>query len=128
MMARKIWRPLFVALGCLSLALGFVGIFLPLLPTTPFVLLAAFFFSRGSERLHGWLLGHRLFGPLIRDWEAHGVIRPRAKQLATALILPLFTYTLVFVRVSGTVKAMVGGIGLAVLVFLWTRPSAPPAP
>ncbi len=128
MIVSKIWRPLFVALGCLSLALGFVGIFLPLLPTTPFVLLAAYFFSRSSERLHAWLLGHRLFGPLIRDWEAHGVIRLRAKRLATALIVPLFGYTLVFVRVAPGVKAVVGLTGVAVLVFLWTRPSAPPAP
>lgn len=126
MMVGKFWRPLFIALGWLSLALGFIGVFLPILPTTPFVLLAAYFFSRGSERLHGWLLEHRLFGHLIRDWESHGVIRPRAKWLATAMIVPLFGYTLAFVQVAPGIKAVVAVTGLLVLVFLWTRPSQPP--
>lgn len=125
-MVSKVWRPVFVCLGWLSLATGLVGIFLPLLPTTPFVLLAAYFFSRGSERSHQWLLKHRQFGPLIRDWEAHGVVRPRAKRMATALMVPLFAYTVVFVRVNWPIKLVVVAIGVSVLTFLWTRPSAPP--
>jgi uncharacterized membrane protein YbaN (DUF454 family) len=54
--------------GALALATGVVGIFLPLLPTTPFVLLAAFCFARGSPRWEAWLLAHPRFGPLVRDW------------------------------------------------------------
>lgn len=66
-----------------SLGVGFVGILVPGLPTVPFVLLSAFAAARGSERLHRWLLAHRLFGPMIVDWQAHGAVSRRAKWLAT---------------------------------------------
>jgi uncharacterized protein len=127
-MALSAWRPVFLALGWLSLGLGFVGVFLPVLPTTPFVLLAAFFFSKSSERMHRWLLAHRVFGPLVRDWQSHGVIRPKAKWLATAMMVPLFGYTLFFVTVPKPwiIKSVVGACGLAVLAFVWSRPSRPP--
>jgi len=84
-------RPLAVRLawllaGLLSLLLGIVGIFLPLLPTTPFVLLAAFCFARGSSRCEHWLLNHRVFGPMVRDWRAHRAVPLRAKQLASVMM------------------------------------------
>ena len=72
----KISRPFFLTLGYVSLGLGVIGLLLPVLPTTPFILLAAFAFSKSSEKLHGWLLNHRLYGPLITNWQRHGVIRP----------------------------------------------------
>ncbi len=71
---RFLWA--FLGLACVGLAL--VGVVLPLLPTVPFLLLAAFFFARSSERLHYWLLSHSTFGPLIDDWHSRGAIRPRA--------------------------------------------------
>ncbi len=80
-------RGLWVALGMLSLALGIVGIFLPVLPTTPFVLLAAWCFSRGSERFERWLLLHPRFGPMVRDWRANRAVPLRAKQLALVMML-----------------------------------------
>ena len=80
--ARRGMRALYAAAGCLSLLLGVVGIFLPGLPTTPFVLLAAACFAKASPRLHAWLLAHRLFGPMVRDWEAHRSLTPRTKALA----------------------------------------------
>ncbi|MDP1534595.1 MAG: YbaN family protein [Rubrivivax sp.] len=70
----------------LALATGVIGIFLPLLPTTPFVLLAAFCFSRGSERFERWLLEHRRFGPMVRDWRASRAIPLRTKQLAWTMM------------------------------------------
>ena len=81
------WRrvPWLVA-GGLSLALGIVGIFVPLLPTTPFVLLAAFCFSRGSTRCEHWLLNHPRFGPMVRDWRERHAIPLRAKQLAWTMM------------------------------------------
>ncbi|HLO94047.1 MAG TPA: YbaN family protein [Burkholderiaceae bacterium] len=83
MAPRPLWRRLvWGAAGLLSLGLGILGIFLPLLPTTPFVLLAAFCFSRSSRRCEAWLLGHPRFGPMIHDWRAHRAIPWRAKQLA----------------------------------------------
>lgn len=79
-------RVLWLLCGVASLVLGFVGIFLPLLPTTPFVLLAAFCFSRGSTRCERWLINHKLFGPMVRDWRATRAVPLRAKQLATAMM------------------------------------------
>jgi uncharacterized membrane protein YbaN (DUF454 family) len=75
--------PLLATLGTLALALGIVGIFVPLLPTTPFLLAAAACYARSSRRLHGWLLAHRHFGPSIRAFE-EGALPPRAKALALA--------------------------------------------
>lgn len=79
-------KALWLAAGWLSLVAGFIGIFLPLLPTVPFVLLAAFCFSRGSARCERWLLAHPRFGPLIRDWRENHAVPLRAKQLATVMM------------------------------------------
>ena len=79
-------RGLWLLGGALSLLTGIVGIFLPLLPTTPFVLLAAWCFSRGSARWEAWLLQHPRFGPMVRNWHAYRVIPLRAKQLATLMM------------------------------------------
>lgn len=79
-------RALWVAGGLLALGTGLVGIFLPLLPTTPFVLLAAFCFARSSPRLEAWLLAHARFGPMIRNWRDHHAIPLRAKQLAWTMM------------------------------------------
>ena len=85
--ARPLWqRVLWLLAGVLSLVTGIVGIFLPLLPTTPFVLLAAFCFSRGSTRCEAWLLNHPRFGPMVRDWRANHAIPLRAKQLAWSMM------------------------------------------
>jgi uncharacterized protein len=74
----------FLALGYLMVGLGFVGIFLPILPTTPFLILAAGCFARSSPRLERWLLDHPRFGPLLRDWRERGAIPRRAKALSFA--------------------------------------------
>ena len=79
-------RPLWLLAGVLALLTGIVGIFLPLLPTTPFVLLAAASFARGSARWEAWLLGHPRWGPIVRDWRTHRAVPLRAKQLATGMM------------------------------------------
>ena len=79
-------RAFFVGCGSISLGLGIAGIFLPLLPTTPFLLLASACFLRGSERLHRWLLSHGRLGKYIRDFEAGRGIPARAKVVAIAMM------------------------------------------
>lgn len=90
---KRLARPMWILLGILALALGALGAVLPLLPTTPFILLAAFCFARSSPRLHDWLLTHRIFGPLIMNWEREGAISRRAKMAAVAMmaITPVVT-------------------------------------
>lgn len=80
------FRLLWTAAGVLSLAIGIIGIFLPLLPTTPLVLLAAFCFGKGSPRLRSWIVGHRRFGPMIADWEATGAIPRKVKLWACSVM------------------------------------------
>jgi uncharacterized membrane protein YbaN (DUF454 family) len=79
-------RVLWLLGGWLALGTGIVGVFLPLLPTTPFVLLAAFCFSRGSARWEHWLVSHPRWGPMVRDWRRHRAVPLRAKQLATVMM------------------------------------------
>jgi uncharacterized membrane protein YbaN (DUF454 family) len=75
-------RTIWLALGCLCVGLGFVGAFLPLMPTTIFLILAAGCFARSSPRLEAWLFNHPRFGPALRDWRAEGAISRRGKFLA----------------------------------------------
>lgn len=77
---------LFFGLGLLAFALGFIGIFLPVLPTTPFILLSAFFFAKSSTRFYNWLTNHRYFGPIIKDWQAHRRIPKKAKYMAYSMM------------------------------------------
>ena len=121
-------RWLFVLAGWLCLALGIVGILLPVLPTTPFVLLAAWCFSRGSKRLHGWLLANPTLGPSIRSWEEHGMIPLRIKIVATAIMLPLSAFMTLGSAAplwakGATVLLVTWGV-----IFIWTRPSQPRSP
>ena len=118
-------KTIFLILGLTTTVLAFIGIFLPLLPTTPFLLLSAYFFSKSSKRLHNWLLQHKIFGPIINDWEKHGVISVKAKIISLSMIFLLFTYTLTFVQVNLYIKAFVLLSGIGVVTFIVTRPSYP---
>ncbi len=118
-MTRAAW----LALGLVALGLGAAGVFVPLLPTVPFLLLAAVGFARSSERLHHWLLSHRLFGPPIADWQERGVVSRRAKWAATVSILATFAVSLAFDLKPSLLAAQALALGLVAL-FLWTRPDA----
>ena len=119
---RSAWaRSLWLLAGWTSLVLGLIGIVLPLLPTTPFILLAAFCFQKGSDRLHRWLMEHPRFGPLIADWRERGAIPRKAKRNAMiALAAVLAISWLVGVR------PLIIGIQAVVLslvaLFILTRP------
>ena len=86
-------RLTYLALGYSCLGLGLVGAFLPLLPTTVFLLIAAWAFSRSSERWHRWLREHARFGPTVRAWEAHRAMPRRAKRLAYAALTLSYALT-----------------------------------
>jgi uncharacterized membrane protein YbaN (DUF454 family) len=116
---------LFLLLGYTSLGLGFAGVFLPVLPTTPFILLSASCFSRSSDRLHRWLLAHSTFGPLLSDWEHGGAIRPKAKAWSILLMNGLIGYVLFFREAVLPVKALLLAIAVGVSAFILSRPSAP---
>src|SRR5690606_31896498 len=118
-------RWIWIACGSAALGLGIVGAFLPMIPTTPLVLVAAWCFSKGSERLHRRLLEHRRFGPLVRDWERHRVVRLRAKILATAMIVPLEAYMLLLSPAPGWTKVVTVLLVAWGQVFIWTKPSEP---
>lgn len=114
---------LYITVGWLFLGLGFIGIFLPLLPTTPFVLFAAFCFSRGSTTLHRWLLEQKTFGPMIRDWNQHGIIRLRVKWTSAILIVLMIGYPVLFGPLSRPIKIGLVMVGIGVIGFIWSRPS-----
>lgn len=118
-----LFRHIYNVAGWNCLGLGFIGIFLPIVPTTPFVLLAAFCFSRGSNNLYQWLLEQKTFGPLIRDWHHHGVICMRAKLTAAAMIALVIGYTVLFSPSAFFIKALLTVVGLGVIGFIWSRPS-----
>jgi uncharacterized membrane protein YbaN (DUF454 family) len=127
-MLRKSWRWLMIGAGAVAMGIGAVGIFLPLLPTAPFVLLAAFFFSRGSERLHGWLAGHPRFGGIVRDWEAEQVIPPIGKHAATFTMVPSVTWTIATREIPLALDVAMVVAVTWVLWFIWSRPSARSSP
>lgn len=107
--------------GLVSLATGTIGIVVPLLPTVPLMILAAFCFGKSSPRLHRWLVEHPVHGPHIQDWRTKGVIRPTAKRLATLSIGLAFGLS-VAVGVRPLILGVQAAVLMAVLVFIWTRP------
>lgn len=120
-------RALWWALAWLALGLGVVGIVLPGLPTTPFVLLAAYAAARGSPRLAVYLRGHRQFGPMIRDWQAHGAVSRRAKWLATVAMAACVPVLWWFSPNAWAHWPPIVVMAVVAL-WLWRRPEGPPAP
>ncbi|MBC3832487.1 YbaN family protein [Undibacterium amnicola] len=114
-------RYLALLLACLFLILAIIGIFLPGLPTVPFLLLAAWFSARSSPRLHQWLHRHPIFGKLLTDWETNKSISRKSKIIAVLMLM--LSYALMLVRVDNSwILISVGLLFLLVAVFLVSRP------
>jgi uncharacterized membrane protein YbaN (DUF454 family) len=119
-----LFRAAWLVSGLVAMALGLVGIVLPLLPTTPFLLLAAFCFARSSPALHDWIVHHPRLGPPLRDWREHGAISRRARIAAVAM-LTFALVTGILADLGPRVLAVQGVVLLAVAAFLLTRPLPP---
>ncbi|RJG15708.1 DUF454 domain-containing protein [Massilia cavernae] len=104
-------------IGAIAVVLGILGIFLPLLPTTPFLLLASACFARGSTRLHGWLLGNRVCGEYLRNYEAGRGIPARAKVTVLVLLWASIGYSATAVG-HVALKAMLVCVALWVTIYL----------
>lgn len=116
-------RRLYQALGLFFVGLAWLGAFLPLLPTTPFLLLASFFFVRSSPALQQMLLRSRLFGPFLRDWNEHHGVRLHVKVLAVVMVVTVVAASLFFGELPGFAKAALVGlaaVGLLVIFRLKT--------
>ena len=114
----------YLALGTVSLALGIIGIILPILPTTPFILLTAYCYYRGSPRFHTWLVSHPKLGPIVEEYsDGHGMTK-RSKQKAILMTWAAVLVTSVFILDTFQLRALVIGlavIGTLVILRLKTR-------
>ena len=119
-------RHLFFALGWLFFALGVIGAFLPVMPTTPFMLLALWAFAKSSPRFHDWLYRHPLFGPPLQQWQRHRVIPLPAKIMSISMMGGSLVYIVFFTEQPFYVSILVGLTMLYAAWFILTKPSATP--
>jgi len=117
-LSASVRRWLLVAGGCVCVALGTVGVVLPLLPTTPFLLLAAACFIRGSERLYRWLTTHRWCGPYVRNYREHRAISRRAKILTLALLWPMIAYSAIAVARGSVLRVLLCAVAVGVTIHI----------
>ena len=116
-------RPVWFAIGWIFVVLAALGAILPLLPTAPFLIIAAIAFSKSSERCRQWLYNQPLFGPILIDWEEHGVIPRGAKVLALLSMTLSFVALLISGKVPIWALVIVGAFLLACSWFVASRPS-----
>jgi len=115
-----------LAAGFTCVGLAALGVFLPLLPTTPFLLVAATCFARSSPRFYRALLGNRVFGPLIRDWREHRAIPLRAKWMAITAIALVLGSTILFSIRHPAPRAGLAAFGAGLCFWLWRLPTRAP--
>ncbi|MBY0229015.1 MAG: YbaN family protein [Gemmataceae bacterium] len=123
-------RLAFVVLGFLFTGIGLVGIFVPLLPTTPWLLLASWFFARSSPRFHRWLRTWPLTGAIISDWEKHRGVRLKVKIVAVLLLAAVMACSIWFGRLGPGLSILlvcIGAIGATVVVCLPRVKDQPPS-
>jgi uncharacterized protein len=110
----------FLALGCLCVGLGYLGVIVPGMPSTIFFICAVWAFKRSSPRFENWLLNHRVFGPTLRDWDEHRAIRMTTKVVAISVMLLCSLSSLFFVK-KIWVQALIGVTVLLVALYIATR-------
>ncbi len=115
-----------IVFGWVNVGVGVVGIFVPVLPTTVFLLIAVWAFSKSSERFHAWLWSHPKLGPPIRRWHEHRVIPIRAKVLAALTMTASFVYVTGFVAEDWRLPAVMAAILIPSAAYVLSRASEPP--
>lgn len=118
---KSLYKAACFLLAVLALMLGILGIFLPGLPTTPFILLAAWAATQSSPRLQHWLENHRLFGPLIRDWAKERAVNRKSKWLAT-IMMSACALIMAFIIAKLWVLILAVSTMAITLLWLWRRP------
>ncbi|MFH7564375.1 YbaN family protein [Oceanimonas smirnovii] len=117
-------RFLFALLGTIALGLGILGAFLPVLPTTPFILLSACCFGKSSARMHAWLVNHPWFGSLIHDWQTHRGLRPQVKRRALLLMAISFAFSVYMVPLWW-VRGVLVLTFVVLACWMWRLPAVP---
>ena len=125
-MFNKLRKSLYITAGCLAVLLAIIGVVLPLLPTTPFAIVAAFCFSKSSPRFHQMLLNNKYLGPTLRLWEEQGSISIRAKIISTVMMYALVSYPLIFMIENNVTKIVILLSMICVSIYIWTRPNPKP--
>lgn len=121
-------RPLLIVVGSLSLALGAAGIVLPVLPTTPFLLLSAYCFARSSERMHDYLVNHRVFGTYISNYYNQAMTpRHKARTLAVLWLGITVSVLLIGKLVTAAILPVIAGLVSVHIIRLRPRPEKAPA-
>tara|TARA_B110000438_G_C15793718_1_gene641914 strand:+ start:1545 stop:1925 length:381 start_codon:yes stop_codon:yes gene_type:complete len=115
---------LYITLGMIFVGLGFIGIILPGIPTTPFILLAAWLFSKSSKRFENWLINHKIFGPIILNWRMYRGISLNSKKYAIFIVILTFISTIWF-AFSYKIDILLALGGLVLCFFIYTRPTPP---
>ena len=110
--------------GLLAVALGVIGIVLPIMPTTPFLLVAAYCFDRGSPALHNWLINHRAFGPIIKSWRDHGAV-PLLAKITAVVFMSAALAGGIYAGLPPWILVLQSVIFSTVAIFLITRPLPP---
>jgi uncharacterized protein len=123
---KHLTKPFYLAIGWLCVGLGIIGIILPFLPTTPFLIVALWAFSRSSPALAQKLRDNPTFGPYLRDWQDHGVIPPSAKIFAVVAMGFSFVCFALFAAMPIAIVVLFAIALLAIATFVVTRPGSPP--
>ncbi|MBL0226703.1 MAG: YbaN family protein [Geobacteraceae bacterium] len=123
----KLLRWMLICCGWCSIAAGVVGIFLPIVPTVPFLLLAAACFARSSPQFHSWLLEHDQLGPLIRDYLTSGAIPLRVKRTAIGMVWVSFPVSAFLFAPAVWLKAALIAVAAVVTLYLLRLPTIPPS-
>jgi hypothetical protein len=114
-------RGVYLALGLICLGLAYMS-WLPGIPTFDFVILAAFFFARSSDRFHAWLMSHPVFGRIIRGYRSDG-FTVRTKAVASAAVLASLIFSMTVLVDSVPLRWVLAAVGLFAVWFIWTRPT-----